>query len=281
MANVHSIRQNPQCEGFFRNRWLFDGKVSDKRTTAGFYKIRKSDGETYVIDAGEAAGITVGAEFKVYQNQNSGDLLGTVVARELSAFSTTLYVKEQPSFALEQDGAALKSRAGKEERVRIYVADESLLDIVKRIGRKQIQLVEREQAEFGMALENEKVVFNIYDSNVTNHGLTRMPHNVEATFEAISPVISAAAHFYWHRRRSPKTGRGLAKNVQIEANELEEDFDEEFKSFYKPITPGGDCKGKNSDTIYGWTISNKWEKSLYPSLFYFDNSDWSISKYHH
>ena len=152
---------------------MFDGKVSDKRTTAGFYKIRKSEGETYVIDAGEAAGITVGTEFEVFQDQNSGHFLGTLVASELSAFSNTLFAKESV-IALEQDGVALKSRAGQEERVRVYVADQILKDIVKRIDPNQIQLVEQDRADFGMALEKEKVVFNIYDSDVTKYGLTRI-----------------------------------------------------------------------------------------------------------
>ena len=291
-ANVHTIRQNPQCEGFNIDRWLFNRKVSDERTTAGSYKIRKSEGETYVMpEAGEAAGITVGAEFDVYQDHNSGHLLGTVVARELSPFSTTLYAKSS-RIDLKQDGVARKSHAGTEERVRIHVADGSLKleNLVKKIDPKQriVQLAERDRAEFGIALENGKVVFIIYDPDVTKYGLTRMPHSVKPTFEALSPVIHAAAHFYWHRRRTPKTGRrGLAKNVGIEVNELEEEMDDEFEYFHKPITtPNGGLKvGKDLnlqiETTYGWTISNKWGKSLYPSLFYFDNSDWSISKYHH
>ena len=238
-----------------------------------------------MIDAGEAAGITVGAEFKVYQDQHSGDLLGTVVAFELSAFSTTLYAKES-RFALEQDGVALKSRAGTEERVRIHVADDSLKDLVKKISPNQIRLVERfHGADFGMTLEGGKVVLNIYDSNVTKYGLTHMPHSLEPTLEALSPVIRAAARFYWHRRRTPQSGRGLAKNVEIEVNELEEDFDEEFNSFYNPTTTGGNWElsvGKDlnlqTETPYGWTITNKWALPLYPALFYFDPSDWSISE---
>ena len=71
-----------------------------------------------MIDAGEADGITVGAEFEVYRDQNSGDLLGTVVVRELSAFSTTLHAKES-RIALEQDGVGLKSRAETDEQVRM------------------------------------------------------------------------------------------------------------------------------------------------------------------
>jgi len=37
-------KQNPQCEGFHRERSLFNGKVSEKRTTTVYYKMRKSDG---------------------------------------------------------------------------------------------------------------------------------------------------------------------------------------------------------------------------------------------
>ena len=239
-------------------------------------------------DAGDAAGITVGTEFEVYKDQNSGDLLGVVVACKLSAFTTTLYAKES-GIALEKDGVALKSRAGKEEQVPVYVADESLKDLVKKIDPNQIQLVERDQgAEFGMALEDGKVILNIYDSDLTKYGSNRMSHTLEFTFEAVSSVIRAAVHFYWHRRRVPHTRRGLANNVEIEVNELEEGFDLNLNSFFKPIPAGGNRKlevGKDLDlqteTPYGWTIINKWGVSLYPALFYFDNGDWSISEYHH
>jgi hypothetical protein len=249
-----------------------------------------------VIDVGEVAGITVGTEFDVYQNQNSGhlQLLGTVVARELSASSTTLCAKESTGglrFPPERDAVAIKSRAGTEERVRIHVADESLKDLVKKIDPNQIQLVQVEQrddgAEFGIALENEKVVFNNYDSDVMKHGLTRMPYTVEPTLEAVSPVIRAAAHFYFHRRRTPHTGRGLAKKIEIEVNELEEDYDDEINLIYNPTTASAKKVGKElnlqTGTIYGWKITNNWAVTvpLYPSLFYFDNSDWSISEYNH
>ena len=243
-------------------------------------------------DAGEAAGITVGTEFEVYQDQNSVHLLGTVVARELSTFSTTLYAKES-RFALSRDGVALKSHAGKEEQVRVYVADESLKDLVKEIDPNQrtVQLVERDnEAEFGMALENGNVVFNIYDSDVTRYGLTRMPHTLEFTFDAISPVIRAAAHFYWHRRRTLKAGCGLAGKVKIEVTELQlesVDYDDDLNPVvvYGPVASydlkGGKEFDLRTEMTYGWKIVNNCAMSLYPALFYFDNSDWSISEYHH
>ena len=242
-------------------------------------------------DAGEAAGITVGAEFEVYQDQSSGRLLGTVVAWEVSAFSTMLYAKES-RIALEWDGVALKSRTGTEEQVRIHVADPSLKNLVEKVDpyRRIIQLVERDRAEFGMALENGKVVFNIYDSDVTKYGLTRMPYTLEPTLAAISPVIRAAAHFYWHRRRTLQTGvRGLAKKVGIKVTELKlerVEYNDELKpvAVYGPTASGGWKGGEEfnlrTGTTYGWRIVNNCEVPLYPALFYFDNSDWSISEYH-
>ena len=239
-------------------------------------------------EAGETAGITLGAEFEVYQDQNSGHYLGTVVARELSASSTTLYAKS--GFALEGDGVALKSCAGTEERVRVHVADGSLKKIIKEIDPNQriTRLVGRDRAEFGMALENGKVVFNIHDPDVTKHGLIRMPYILEPTVEALSPVIRAAAHFYWHRRRTLKTGRGvLAEKVKIEMTKLKlerVEYDEELKpvGVYRPTT-GGRKGGKvfelQTDKLYGWNIINYCKVPLYPALFYFDNSDWSIGEY--
>jgi len=111
----------------------------------------------------------LGAEFKVYQDV---ELLGIVVGN-LGLFSTTLYARE-PRFTLEGDGVALQISAGTEDHVlRIHVADELLQALAKRIERTDpchriIQLVERDQAQFGMALEDRRVVFDIFDHHEEN-----------------------------------------------------------------------------------------------------------------
>jgi hypothetical protein len=63
-------------------------------------------------DAGSARGIAVGAEFEIYRDQDSNELLGIVVASELSPFSTTLDAKES-RFALERGGIALQTSRSK------------------------------------------------------------------------------------------------------------------------------------------------------------------------
>ena len=246
---------------------------------------------------GSARGISLGAEFEVYQDHDSGNLLGIVVVSKLSAFSTTLYAKG-PRFVLEGDGAALQISSGTEEHVlRIYVADEGLKALVNKIERTDpshriILPVEREQAEFGMALEDGKVVFDVLDPLVTKSGLTRMPFSIEATLEAITPVLRAADHFYWHLRRTPEvksdTEKGLANYIEIEVAEMEHDgisYDDDLEPVLSP-TEAGWKRGKDFDleiedrgTIHGWKIINQSSVSLYPALFYFDISDWSISEW--
>ena len=246
---------------------------------------------------GSARGIRLGAEFEVYQSQDSGHRLGTVVASDLSPFSTTLYAKE-PRFALEGDGVALQISVGTEEHVlRIHVADEGLKTLVKKIERihpshRMIKLVERDQAEFGMALEDGKVVFDIFDSHVTKYGLTRMPFSLEPTLDDIYPVLRAANRFYWHLRRMPglenNTKKGLANYVEIEVAEMEHDgcsYDDVLEPVLSPTEAGWkrgkdfDLQVNDSGTLYAWKIINKCNVALYPSLFYFDNSDWSISEW--
>ena len=241
-------------------------------------------------DVGSAHGISLGAEFEVYQDQDFGRLLGIVVASELGPFSTTLYAKE-PGFNLEGDGIALQTRAGTEEHVLgIHVTEDWLKDLVKKVERTDpshriIQLVEKDQAEFGMALEHGKVVFDIFDTVVTKYGFTRMPFCLEPTLEAISPVLRAADHFYWHLRRTPGAEDDIiAKFIEVEAAEMEHDgisYDDDLEPVLSP-TEAGWKHGKEFDlqvgAMYGWKIINKSKMALYPALFYFDHSDWSISE---
>jgi hypothetical protein len=139
-----------------------------------------------IAGAGSVRGISLGAEFEVYQDHDSQLLLGIVVTSEVKPFSTILYAKEPTGrFALEGDGAARQTSAGTEEHVlRIYVADEKLKALVKQIERTDplhsiIQPVEKYQAEFGIAVEGGQVVFDIFDPLVIKYGLTRMPYSLE------------------------------------------------------------------------------------------------------
>ena len=84
------------------------------------------------------------------------------------------------------------------------------------------------------------------------------------------------------------TEKGLANYVEIEVAEMEHDgitYDDDLEPVLSPTRVGWkggkdfDLQIIDSGTIYGWKIINNSSVALYPALFYFDNSDWSISEW--
>lgn len=78
--------QNPQCEGFYSSRVLFDNKAPIKIKQR--YDVTQ-DGTNIVLHAGAMHGISVGAEFLVRVDGESsrhctGDL-GKIIAQEIDA----------------------------------------------------------------------------------------------------------------------------------------------------------------------------------------------------
>ena len=60
------FRQTPQCEGFNRNRIIFDARV--RPPTHSAYEVNFFN-KKYMLEAGRAHGVTDGAEFTLYRNR--------------------------------------------------------------------------------------------------------------------------------------------------------------------------------------------------------------------
>ncbi|TFY62831.1 hypothetical protein EVG20_g6557 [Dentipellis fragilis] len=266
------------------------------------HKVRLHDNQ-YVMAAGEAHGITDGAEFAIYKDRDftsSTTPLGTLVARETAAFSSIL---DMPAgsvrIALADDDTvfALQTRAGVAEDLRVHVAmDDRLTAVFERIaedmqrtdaGQRKVLLVEKDRAEVDIDLEGDRVVFNILDSLATQYGLHRMPYTVRPDADAVYPVITAAAHYYWHLRRTSEK-KILQNKVKLEFMKVElseDEYDDDLNPVVKPAGP--DMNKANvveifvgDDAMYGMRIVNTTGRDLYPSLFFFDNSDFSITPYY-
>ncbi|KAH7921890.1 hypothetical protein BV22DRAFT_1131900 [Leucogyrophana mollusca] len=290
--------QNPQCEGANQNRILFNAKVAGQR--AVLYKIRK-EGDHYKMEAGEAHGLSVSAQFAVYKDRdsflNDSPSLGTVIARELAPFATTLDASPKESaFEVGDKAIAIQTKAGAEEDLRIHVAmDEKLVVVFQALSkemqrtdpaRRSILLVEN-GAELDIGLEGGRLVFNVLHAETRTLGVTRLWKSVEPTVDAVTPVISAAAHYFWHlRRKSAK--QILQKMVKVEFFEVAQS-DEEFDAFLQPVVRR---VGKNLITNnvidlqvkdgakYGMEITNSLKVPLYVSLFYFDSSALEITSWY-
>jgi hypothetical protein len=252
------------------------------------------------MNAGAAHGITDGAEFVVYQDRDLRQTtfpLGTLVVLEARAFYTTLDVPlGDARFDLVHPGFALQTKTGTEEDLRLHTAtNKAIIGVFQAIVQemqytgsefRRILLVEKDKAELDISLEDGCVVFKPLNTLVTQWGLTRIPFRVSASIAEVNTIILASAHYFWHLRRT-NTKRSLQNRVRIEftrLKELDDEFDDDFNPLITPDGPNLNINGTvdlivDHNAMYGVKIVNDTDLALYPSLFFFDNSDLSISKY--
>lgn len=114
--------------------------------------------------------------------------------------------------------------------------------------------------------------------------LVRIPFRIIPNVNDIYPVIRAAAHYHRHLHRINKEA-SLRNQVRIEFMKLkyEEDYDEDFNLITRIDGPNLNIGGivdivVNKDSMYGTNIINDTDLVLFPYLFFFDNSDFSISE---
>lgn len=264
-----------------------------------FYKLHEEQ-DKYILDAGAAHGINEGAEFAIYKDQESPSktsALGVLVVGETRAFSAIMNLPDNaPRLELTGTGYALQTKTGEQEDFRLHIPlDDKLTPIFEALGvgmcpgpdRRKIVLVEKAKAELDVAIDGDRIVFNILNSQVTQFGLNQMPYRVKPTYDDVYRVIRASAHYHWHLRRNRRhnTSRNFQDHVHLEFRKLEEldDYDDDFNPIVKPVGDNLNVEGVvdivvNTDDLYGIKIVNNSARDLYPSLFFFDNSDLSICK---
>ena len=250
------------------------------------------------MDAGVVHGITEGTYFDVYQDREStlnGTSLGTLVVLHTDSFTSTLDIITEASRSLPEEGYAVRARVRLEEDLRIHVAPNVQLSLTQALAARDLQkegflhrilLVEKEKAELEFTLEEGRVVVNLLDSVVTTLGLTRIPFFIEPTADVVYSFIGAVSHFYWHLRQKGDT-QALHKKFQVEFTEVlqsEEEYDDDLQPILYAVGPNLNHenivdlhiqKGK----MYGMKLVNNSDVALYPFLFFFDNSDFSIGEY--
>jgi len=282
--------------GFYQERFLFSTRVSHSQLCN--FHLLQSDGDKYVLGAGAAHGVICGAEFTVYKGQDSDwspktSPLDIFVVLETSAFFSIMDVPPgRPRPVLAQPAFTFQTKSGTEEELRLHVAMDTGFTTVFGALRQEIQctdprhrkilLVEKHHAELHVAIDDGHVVFNIQNRLVTLFGMTRIPFKVRPDINHVCPVIRAAAHYYWHLRRTNRIPI-LKNKICIEFTKVEVFNDDDFCPEMQPVglnlNAGGVVDLVDSDDMYGIKIVNSSSLAVYPSLFFFDNTNLSISKY--
>lgn len=261
-----------------------------------FYPVSAS-GNVYKLHAGEASSITAGAKFGLYTDKDLYSLfLGTATVSKVHALTADLFLEEPSTFRPSSSAYALQTWIERDHDFRLCIADNALseafhrvaynLDKDRALGKRGIAFVDETHfPELVATMQDDRVVFRITDPLCVSSGLTTMPLAVECAPDRLFPIISSAADFYWHLRRTSSDKR-LSSMMELECFELEETM--EFNAF--TLEPLLVPKSRNlvqgeivevevteRKAYYGFQVRNSSSVPLYAALFYFDMSDLSIS----
>jgi hypothetical protein len=110
-------------------------------------------------------------------------------------------------------------------------------------------------------------------------------HDWQGDLNTLEAFLHDATHFHRYLSLSHIDSNPETRNIQVEIFELESDPNSFNSRECRPV--GNNLNTKNVLDIvvgvktlrrYGIKITNKTDKNLYPHVFYFDNSDFSIGK---
>ncbi|RXW22833.1 hypothetical protein EST38_g3034 [Candolleomyces aberdarensis] len=291
--------QNPQCEGYYRDRILFDSKVRPP-TSRHSYEVKLKNNK-YTLEGGRAHGITDGAEFTLYRNREVAlveEPLGVMIARgkKIKPFTTILEPVGKAPGAFENPAVAIQTKAGASEDLLIYVPPGSQhMPLFKAIAREtsetgpdlcRIQLVdkaEKDKAKLEIVADRENhLTFKVLEKQATEHGFTRMPHVVDVENDDLHHILRAASHYHFHLNLNQPNNK-IKDSVKIEFFPLKEEVSNDGDKV--SYSAGGENmyrKGRieyevDGETKYGMKITNNTPWDLHFYAFYFEHADFSIT----
>ncbi|KAJ2915864.1 hypothetical protein MD484_g4548, partial [Candolleomyces efflorescens] len=293
--------QNPQCEGYYKERAIFNAKVHPP--TRRCYTVNPMLGTApkfqCILEAGRAHGVTHGAQFTLYRNQaavKDGDPLWVMEAKDdnIKAFKSILEPVGD-ALQLANSAIAIQTKAGVAEDLLIHVPLDNqytaVFEAVAQVsGSKhnpcRIRLVDRDKAalEIVPSQEDGRFNFNCMDLRAKQHKFSRIPHSVkDSDVDQLHQVLRAAAHYNFQLNVNHPNNQ-IRDKITIDFFPLKVvGYDESIREVRSPVEGVNMHQGgrieffTDKHEIYGMRISNKSPWDLHFLCFYFDHADFSIT----
>ncbi|KAF8970606.1 hypothetical protein BDZ97DRAFT_1790093 [Flammula alnicola] len=298
--------QNPQCEGINQHRYLFDGKVASPSPASFICRYHEMLG-IIIIDAGTAHGVSKGTEFGIYHQRDltSRLPLGTLTVDKVTSYSSVVTVSKlsQNSFlnALHAHPSpelvAVQTKAGQRDHLYVYITPRNYLSpfedpayqfLVSLLqdGKRDLHNIaiarDVDHAHLELTIENHEATFHLRDKTAMQYGFAHQFRSVAASVDEVARFLTAASKHYWELRRASDDNE-IASHVQLSFYRLQESQYSFFGAEQPELFPvGGDlCRNGvidfsvDEDRVYGIKLTNNSPHDLYPSLFYFDGTDFN------
>ncbi|KZV62254.1 hypothetical protein PENSPDRAFT_692662 [Peniophora sp. CONT] len=292
--------QTPQCEGYNTNRLLFDALAPSKARV--IYEVVEKDSR-YVMNAGSAHGVAVGARFYIHPSREfSSDAspLTVMVATIVHAFSAELSGKLPTGATITFPSSyfACPVSAGYAQPLRLHISDwETRIPVMKKLANElsarqdplspPVLLCEEGPATLGIRLRGSYIEYLVYDPLVVSLGLSSLYYTTKAETTCIQPVLRSASRFFGNLHRSPLLSQ-LSGNVHVRIHEIRQDMHGEldmdlrppFRTYGDNVLRSGTANVKaDGKTIYGMSLQNSLRVPLHVWVFFFDCSDLSVNYY--
>ncbi|QRW06100.1 ICE-like protease (caspase) p20 domain protein [Ceratobasidium sp. AG-Ba] len=260
-------KQNPQCEGYNKERIFFNAKVPGANRK--LISVRSNEKECK-LQAGVAQNITTGAVFAIYSTDIADPSKDIFKLPEVSyAFQTRcgsdqvlkIHITERLLPKLPVDDEWHKAFTASQTNIVITISDETsadlILDLHQRTGK-------------------DRVSFDIRHALVNRWGVKEIPYTVPVAVDDILNALRGFALWIWHlNRNNPESS--LGDSVKIEFKRVKREFGRGLVPFGDELNKSGivDLVANPRD-LYGMKLVNNSPYDLFPYLFYFDVNKQSI-----
>ncbi len=250
---------------------------------------------------GRAHGFSQGDELTVYKSKSTEDRekpIGVVVIDNFDDVSGSAKLKllpNTPVFRLPKGSQSLPALLTKsnEAHLKVYVSqkDQSLMNRIRRLkGLNNVMIANQSAAHISISIDRseseDRLCFEVVDPDVlrVNSKLKLKPRFAPNNDDDLQHILNGLAHYYWHLKRTSDS-LPVTKEICASFFKLQDTFTGQPRFVQEEGSPNL-CSTSNvidieidEEALYGLEITKNSEKAvnLFPVLFYFDNTDFTIS----
>jgi hypothetical protein len=287
------VSQNPQVEGINQHRHIFNSKVPSPARPSYLARY-DSDSGLFLLNAGTAHGVTLGAEFAfhaAHDSHPSGKPVVTfIVDNSASFFSTLRPANDASCQSLPTVLTAFQQKPGLGGTLRLYLSADHhspcLIHEIRRLPHNVEFVDSPDDAHLELTVRDNQVLVSLKDRKTKVYGFDhKFPTPLQVTRHNLTAFLEKAAYFYRERDRYTSIDSEVAKIVTLDFYKL--------RATHSKFEDIPDCQlgesGPNlysadtidfiveNDCFYGVKLTNLSSRDLYPTVFYLDSSDLSIS----
>jgi hypothetical protein len=288
------VSQNPQVEGINQHRHIFNSKVPPPPRLSCLAQY-DSDSGLFLLNAGTAHGVTLGAEFAFRATQDTyppGKPLHTFVVNNSASFFSILRPTNDASWqSLPTVFTVFQVKPGLEGTIRLYLSSSrnspcfiSVCHYI-RDSPHDVEFVNSpDDAHLELTVRDNQLVFSVSDEKATIHGFDHQFPTMQVTRHNLTSFLKKAKSFYRERDRHTGLDPEVVTIVTLEFYKLGATHSK-FEDIPDPQLGESGPNLYSADTIdftveegcvYGVKLTNLSSRDLYPTLFYLGSNDLSI-----